>query len=87
MTKSSERLHFYLISMSLHFPNGSTAYRESQVSSTAQFIARGVIEKCKQDAIEGFCSAAYVHVQAISYLGFMTDAEFHDETLGFTSSN
>ncbi|MGR6834738.1 hypothetical protein [Aliivibrio wodanis] len=92
MTKNNERLHFYHISMSLHFTDGSTDYREIQISSTSQFVSRSTIEKCKQDAIKQFSKsphprAAHIYAQAISYLGFMTNAEFFDESLDFTGSN
>lgn len=73
---NNDHSHWYHVSLLVSHSDGTTSNREAQINSTKPYITKQIIEHCRQQMISDTELAESANIQAISYIGFMTNAEF-----------
>ena len=73
---NNNRLHWYHVSILVFCTDGSTSFREVQINTNKQYVSKAIIENCRHQIIHDTELAEGASIQAISYLGFMTELEF-----------
>ena len=73
---NKNRLHWHHVSLLVYCSDGTTFSREAQINSTNPYVSKPVIERCRQQIINETELAESASIQAISYIGCMTNAEF-----------
>ncbi len=73
---NKNRRHWYHVSLLVFCSDGTTSIRDAQINTDRPCVNIYALEGCKKSATHSVALGISANIQSVSYLGFMTEAEF-----------